>query len=72
LWEQGKFGLDDPLSRYLPEFADMKVYAGPRASPVPPGRRPITVRDLMRHTAGLVRQPPLPADDAFRASTRWR
>ena len=28
LWEQGKFGLDDPLSRYLPEFESMQVYAG--------------------------------------------
>jgi CubicO group peptidase (beta-lactamase class C family) len=28
LWEQGKFGLDDPLSRYLPQFADVKVYDG--------------------------------------------
>ena len=28
LWEQGKFGLDDPLSRYLPQFASMQVNAG--------------------------------------------
>jgi CubicO group peptidase (beta-lactamase class C family) len=28
LYEQGKFKLDDPLSKYLPEFADPKVYAG--------------------------------------------
>jgi len=28
LWEQGRFGLDDPLSRYLPSFESMQVYTG--------------------------------------------
>ena len=32
LWEQGKFGLDDPLARYLPEFAETKVFAGQDAT----------------------------------------
>ena len=56
LWEQGKFGLDDPISRYLPEFTAMRVYTGKDAAGVAqyrPARRPITVRDLMRHTAGF-------------------
>ena len=56
LWEQGKFGLDDPLSRYLPEFASMQVYAGKDAAGAPVYRaaaRPIVVRDIMRHTAGF-------------------
>lgn len=56
LWEQGKFGLDDPVSRYLPAFADMRVYTGKNAAGVAQyraARRPITVRDLMRHTAGF-------------------
>src|SRR5258708_31021960 len=35
LWEQGKFGLDDPLSRYLAEFESMQVYAGKDASGSP-------------------------------------
>ena len=35
LWEQGKFGLDDPLSRYLPEFESMQVYAGKDAAGQP-------------------------------------
>src|SRR5690242_20600709 len=35
LWEQGKFGLDDPLSRYLPEFESMQVYAGKDAAGKP-------------------------------------
>jgi CubicO group peptidase (beta-lactamase class C family) len=56
LWEQGKFGLDDPLARYLPEFASMQVYAGKDAVGAPIYRaaaRPIIVRDIMRHTAGF-------------------
>ena len=56
LWEQGKFGLDDPLSRYLPQFADVKVYDGTNPDGSfklrPPSRR-ITVRDIMRHIAGF-------------------
>jgi CubicO group peptidase (beta-lactamase class C family) len=56
LWEQGKFGLDDPLSRYLPQFANVQVYDGTNADGSPklrPPSRPITVRDVMRHTAGF-------------------
>jgi CubicO group peptidase (beta-lactamase class C family) len=56
LYEQGKFKLDDPLAKYLPEFADPKVYAGtdpngdPRFVPI---ERPITIADITRHTAGF-------------------
>ncbi|MBX3565013.1 MAG: beta-lactamase family protein [Sphingomonas sp.] len=56
LWEQGKFGLDDPLSRYLPEFATMLVQDGTGADGQPlwrPASRPVTVRDILRHTAGF-------------------
>jgi CubicO group peptidase (beta-lactamase class C family) len=56
LWEQGKFGLDDPLSRYLPAFESMQVYVEKDAAGQPVYRaaaRPITVRDVMRHTAGF-------------------
>ncbi|HEX8059766.1 MAG TPA: serine hydrolase domain-containing protein [Cyclobacteriaceae bacterium] len=56
LYEEGKFQLDDPLARYLPEFRDVKVYEGAN----PKGKlilvdpdRPITVRDITRHTAGF-------------------
>ncbi len=56
LHEQGKFQLDDPVSKYAPEFANMRVYAGKDASGatmlVEP-RRPMTIRDLTRHTAGF-------------------
>jgi CubicO group peptidase (beta-lactamase class C family) len=55
LYEEGKFLLDDPVSKYLPEFKDAKVYIKP-ASGDPytiPARKPITIRDLLRHTSGL-------------------
>lgn len=55
LYEEGKFQLDDPLAQYAPEFADMKVYAGEaNGNPVyEDPARPITIRDIMRHTAGI-------------------
>jgi CubicO group peptidase (beta-lactamase class C family) len=56
LWEQGRFRLDDPVALHLPEFAKVQVYAGKDAAGNPvyrPPARPMTVRDLMRHTAGL-------------------
>ena len=69
LWEQGKFRLDDPLSLYLPEFESMQVYAGKNAAGSPVYRaatRPITVRDIMRHTAGFAYGPgDTPAHEAY-------
>jgi len=60
LWEQGKFGLDDPLSRHLPEFAETKLFAGLDSAGKPvlkvPGR-PILIRDVLRHTAGFAYGP---------------
>jgi CubicO group peptidase (beta-lactamase class C family) len=55
LYEEGHFILDDPISKYLPEFKDAKVLVKP-ASGEPysiPASRPITIRDLLRHTSGL-------------------
>jgi len=55
LYDEGRFQLDDPVSKYLPELGDLKVYAGKKDGEVQlePIERPITIRDLMRHTAGL-------------------
>lgn len=56
LYEKGAFQLDDPLSKYAPEFANMKVYKGvdPNGNLVlEPAKRPITIRDITRHTAGF-------------------
>ena len=72
LWEAGKFRLDDPLSRYLPEYAHMRVYAGKDAAGQPryvPTERPISVRDILRHTAGFAYGAgPTPAHDAYVAA----
>lgn len=71
LWEQGKFSLDDPLSRYLPEFANVSVYGGKDASGTMILRgpsRPILIRDIMRHTAGFIYHPgDTPFDAIIRA-----
>ena len=56
LFEEGKWRLNDPVSRYIPEFAKLKVYAGenPDGSPkLEDARRSMTMRELMTHTAGL-------------------
>ncbi len=55
LYEEGAFLLDDPVSKYLPEFKNMKVLVKP-ASGEPysiPATKEITIRDLLRHTSGL-------------------
>ncbi|MBI9016960.1 MAG: beta-lactamase family protein [Phycisphaerae bacterium] len=51
LYDQGKIKLDDPVSNYLPEFKDLKVYdeSGKNVEL----NKPMTVRDLLRHTSGL-------------------
>ena len=51
LIEQGKIGLDDPVSRFLPEFASLRV-RGPDGTEVPASRPP-TIRELLTHTAGF-------------------
>ena len=58
LYEEGKFLLEDPISKYLPEFKNPKVLVKP-ASGEPysiPATREITIRDLLRHTSGLTYQ----------------
>ena len=57
LYEKGAFQLDDPLEKYAPEFANAEVFVGedPSGKPIlEPVRRPISIRDLTRHTAGFV------------------
>jgi CubicO group peptidase (beta-lactamase class C family) len=55
LYEEGAFQLTDPISAWLPEFADTRVYvAGSAAKPVTaPLMEPIRVWHLLSHTAGL-------------------
>ena len=63
LFEDKGFELDDPVSKYAPEFADIKVYEGEDASGNPilvDPKRPMTIRDLTRHTAGFGRNADIP------------
>jgi CubicO group peptidase (beta-lactamase class C family) len=52
LHEEGRFELDEPVSKYLPEFKGLRVYAGKNDETVE-AKREMTIRDLMRHTSGL-------------------
>ena len=51
LYEESLFNLTDPVSQFIPAFGDVKVWGtdGVLETPV----RPMTVQDLLRHTAGL-------------------
>jgi len=59
LVDDGKLGLDDPVAKYIPPFADMKVGVETRHGDGKPGlalqplERPITILDLLRHTSGI-------------------
>jgi CubicO group peptidase (beta-lactamase class C family) len=57
LWEEGKFSLDDPVSKFIPSFAHQRVLASfnPKDTTITtvPAVRPITIRDLLTHTSGL-------------------
>ena len=64
LVEEGRVALDDPVSKYIPEWRDLGVYVGgmPLLSEPPPGSprflttppaRPMQIVDLLRHTSGL-------------------
>ncbi|MGD0733451.1 MAG: serine hydrolase domain-containing protein [Terracidiphilus sp.] len=55
LYEEGRFQIDDPISKYLPEFANLRVLRapdGPLDETVAP-EHPPTIHDIMRHTAGF-------------------
>src|SRR3546814_15371110 len=67
LIEDGRMGLDQPIADVLPAFAKMMVQDTPDGSitAVHPAKTPITVRQLLTHTAGLgyniIQNGPLPA-----------
>jgi len=56
LWEEGKFRLDDPISKYIPEFKDAQVldtlYKNGTYGTIP-ATKPITIRHLITHTSGI-------------------
>ena len=55
LYEEGHFQLNDPVSKFIPEFKNMNVAmpSAPAAYKLVPADRPITIRHLLTHTAGL-------------------
>jgi len=57
LWEQGKFGLDDPVSKYIPTFANQTVVdkfnLKDTTYTTVPAKRAVTIRDILTHTSGI-------------------
>jgi CubicO group peptidase (beta-lactamase class C family) len=55
LYEEGRFQLHDPVSRFIPQFADVKVFVGATEEDLELSEleRGITIHDLLTHTAGL-------------------
>ena len=74
LYEQGKFQLRDPISKYLPAFKDMKVAESTvgRGYNYVPAKRPIEVRDILTHTAGFATEynPKLQAE--YRSAAKFK
>jgi CubicO group peptidase (beta-lactamase class C family) len=57
LWEEGKFRLDDPISKYIPEFKNSQFLQDFNPSDTTyttsPAQKEITIRHLLTHTSGL-------------------
>jgi CubicO group peptidase (beta-lactamase class C family) len=57
LWEEGKFSLDDPISKFIPEFAHPVVFQSLNEADSSftgiPAQNPITIRNLLTHTSGI-------------------
>jgi len=68
LLEEGRLLLGDPIAKFLPEFAEMKVAVarpdGAAGFDLVPARRPITILDLLTHRAGFTGLPPRPTPAA--------
>lgn len=57
LWEEGKFLLDDPVSKYIPEFKNATILKSFNAKDssytTEPAKREVTVRQVLTHTSGI-------------------
>lgn len=57
LWEEGKFRLDDPISKYIPEFKEAQILdtfnETDSTFTAKPAEDQITIRDLISHTSGI-------------------
>jgi len=72
LYEEGRYQLDDPLSAFIPAFRDMQVYLGGTADDMEtePATTPITIRQVMTHTAGFTyafNNPSAPLESIYEA-----
>ncbi len=71
LYERGLFQLDDPVARYIPQWRDLRVFAGGDANTYSVRRpdRPMVIKDLLTHTSGLTYgfQHAHPVDALYRA-----
>jgi CubicO group peptidase (beta-lactamase class C family) len=73
LVEEGKLDLDAPVSKYLPEYANLVVWQADGTTV--PATRPMLVRNLMSHTSGLIYgfvQPTTPLGKAWAAGGEYR
>jgi CubicO group peptidase (beta-lactamase class C family) len=72
LWEEGYFQLRDPVSKFIPAFADVKVSttadASGKTGELVDLKRPIQIRDMFTHTSGLANNY-IGNSDAYRAIT---
>lgn len=62
LYDEGKFQLSDPVEKYIPALANLQVFKSQNADGsfvTEPADHPMTIRELMSHTGGLVYTPPL-------------
>lgn len=69
LWEMGKFHLDDPISKYIPEFRHpqvLKSYTSETDFTTEPAKSEITIRHLLSHTSGIG-YGTIDADDRFKS-----
>ena len=60
LVEEGKLRLNDPISKFVPAYADAKVAVTPARTVAV--SRPLTIRDLLTHTSGMVSPAQIPTD----------
>lgn len=72
LYEEGLFQLEDPLHKFIPEFANMRVYVSGEgdAMTTVPAKSPITMKQLLTHTSGLTYgfMESTPVDALYRSS----
>lgn len=71
LVEQGRIGLDDPVSKYLPEYTNVTVFD---EGTIRPAKTVMTIRHLLSHTAGLIAvvgAPRTPLHEIWANSGTW-